>query len=99
MGENVELIVADRGEHARGDRVGLESRVDIPGDLGHHRGRRTGGIERLRLAITLGPVAPALADPGADKARTQDADADAVRLELKAKPLRHADDGKFGRAI
>jgi hypothetical protein len=37
VGKNVELGFPDGGEHARGDRVGLKSGVDIPGNLGHHR--------------------------------------------------------------
>src|SRR5439155_20240970 len=78
---------------------GIEPSFDLSRDLGHHGGRRTGGIERLRLAVTLRSVAPALADAGADKARAQDAYADAEWLELQAKPLRHADDGKLARRV
>src|SRR6266404_8606839 len=93
--KNVELVFPDSGEYARGDGSGIEPRLQLPRDLGHHRRRRTGGIERLRLAVARGAIAPAFADAGADKARAQDAYADAMRLELKAKPLRHADDGEF----
>src|SRR6185369_311634 len=99
MGENIELVVPDRGEHARGDRVGIEPRRDLPGDFGHHRRCRTGGIERLRLAVAPGPVAPTLADAGADKTWTQHADADAERLELMAKAFGHADHGKLARPV
>jgi hypothetical protein len=83
MGENVEFILANGLQHARSDGSGIEPRPDLSRDLGHHGRRRTGGIERLRLAVTLRSVAPALADAGADKARAQDAYADAEWLELQ----------------
>ena len=79
MSENVEFIPANGLQHALSDGGGIEPRLDLSRDLGDHGRRRIGGIERSGLAVALWPVAPAFADTGPNKARTQNADADAMR--------------------
>src|SRR5882724_13667745 len=61
MGENIEFIVPDRGEHARGDIRRLYPGLDQPSEFGDHCRHRTGRIERHGLTISLRPIAFALA--------------------------------------
>src|SRR6266481_3171999 len=91
MGEDIEFVVPDRGDNARGDIGWIEPRLQPPGDFGNHQSGRAYGIERLRLAVPRRPVAPAVADGRADEARTEHADPDAMRLDLHRQSLRHRD--------
>src|SRR3954451_14633704 len=91
MREHVELLFANRREHAPCNIGRIEPGRDTRGDLSEHLAGRTCRIRRLRLAIAPWPVAAALADPGADEVRTEHAHADAMRLELLGQTLGHAD--------
>src|SRR5262249_13761904 len=94
--EDVKLVIANSSQdspchlrrvHASADPFGKPSIVRV---------RR---VHWCRWAITLGAIASALQDVGADDSRTQDAHADAERLHLHGEPLGHADDGILGCRI
>src|SRR6185437_12542652 len=98
VGEDVKLVLADRGENALGHLGRVEAGLDQPGDLGDQRGGGAVGIERLGLAVALLAIAPALANPRAHISWTEHAHTDAERLQLQRKSLRHRNNSEFGRS-
>src|SRR5262249_45139353 len=78
MGEDVEFIVPHRLQHERRDLARRHSVANELRDLfceRSYRARRWG-------AVVLGPIAPAFGDVSSDPAGAQNADANALRLEL-----------------
>jgi len=57
--------------NARRDIRWVKPGLQAFGNLGEQQARRACGIRRLRRAVALGPIAAALADPGANKAGTE----------------------------
>ena len=60
--EHIELVLADRGKHARGDLGRDQAGRQAFGDMSEQLAGRTFGIRRLRRAIARRPIAPALTD-------------------------------------
>src|SRR5215471_13767652 len=87
VSKNIELVVADRRQHARSDACRIDAGLDVPGNLSGNLAGPAFRIERLRLTITRRPVAAAIVDAGADEMRTEHADADAFGLELRREPF------------
>src|SRR3984893_14578558 len=99
MREYVEFVLADRGEDSRRNLRRVEPGLQQFGDLGDQRARRACGVERRRRTIALRPIAPTLADAGANVAGTEHAHADAKRLDLHRQPLRHRDHRELARRV
>jgi phosphoglycolate phosphatase len=99
VGEDVEIVGADRVHDAGGDLSRIDAGFNLPLDFGNESSGGAVWIKRPRLTVALGAIAPTLADPGAHEVRTEHADADAERGELHSQPFRDCDDCELGRGI
>src|ERR1700740_3686454 len=99
MREDIELVVANGGEHLCCHIGGIEAGLPELGEPGGQFACGTRRMGTVRLSVTVLPVTASLPDPRSHKTRTKHGDADAERRQLLCESFRDVDDGKLARRI